>query len=123
MGSAYNIYTGGTRPGETENQEEHMNVNNRTSYEEDQAAFPSDAYTVDGYGGIAWHVYGWETQPGLDTEWDGIDERTGRVICVMVGDNRKFSVDPDEVHPLDELDYCHECGQVGCGHDGLEREA
>ena len=30
-------------------------------YEGDDATFNADAYTVDGYRGIAWHVLGWET--------------------------------------------------------------
>ena len=99
-----------------------MVVHNSTSYEQDDETFSADAYTVDGWGkGIAFYVRGWETQPDEDTEWSGIEERTGNVICTMVGDDRKFSVDPEDVHPLDELAYCRECGQIGCTHDGLDR--
>ena len=94
----------------------------RPNYEADDAAFPADAYSVAGWGaGIAWRVYGWETEPTEDTEWDGIEERTGRVVVVMVGDDRRFSVDPDDLTPLGELDYCASCGQVGCTHDGRDR--
>src|SRR5689334_6422415 len=63
-------------------------------YETDDETFSADAYTVDHYDGIAWRVYGWETAPDEDTEWSGIEERTGRVVCVMVGDDRRFSFDP-----------------------------
>ena len=90
-------------------------------YETDDAAFPAEAYTVDGYRGIAWYVYGWELEPDEDTEWSGIQVRTGRVVCVMVGDDRKFRFDPSELAPLEREDYCGVCGQIGCRHDGLDR--
>ena len=99
-----------------------MQVHKRTKWENDDAAFPADAYSVDGYPGIAWRVFGWETQPDEDTVWSGIEERTGNVICIMVGDDRRYSIDPANVHPLDDLDYCAECGQIGCRHDGRDRE-
>jgi len=76
--------------------------------------YDADAYTVEGYRGIAWGVRGWETEPDEDTEWSGIENRTGRLVCVMVGDDRRFTFDPDEVHPIKAEDYCPECGQIGC---------
>jgi hypothetical protein len=79
------------------------------------------AYTVADEPGIAWRVFGWEVEYTEDTEWDGIMLRTGRLVCVMVGDDRPYLYDPDELTPLDRVDYCGECGQVGCGHDGLDR--
>jgi hypothetical protein len=48
--------------------------------------------------------------------------RTGRVVCVMVGDNARFTFDPDQLTPLDDLAYCTQCGQIGCGHDGRVRD-
>ena len=39
----------------------------------------------------------------------------------MIGDDKHFTFDPDELEPLDREDYCGECGQMGCTHDGLER--
>ena len=95
----------------------------RPNYEVDDKAFPAEAYTIEGYRGVAWRVYGWETQPTEDTEWDGIEERTGKVVCVMVGDDRRSTFEPDELTPLDDLAYCASCGQVGCSHDGRERVA
>jgi hypothetical protein len=83
--------------------------------------YPSDAYAVRGYAGIACYVRGWETEPDDDTEWSGYENRTGRLIVTMIGDDRRFAVDPEDVTPLDELAYCHNCGQVGCGHDGIDR--
>lgn len=79
--------------------------------------YAADAYTVAGWGaGIAWRVFGWETQPDADTEWSGIEERTGKLVCIMVGDDRTFAVDPDDVTPLPDDGYCPECGQTGCMH-------
>ena len=95
----------------------------RQHYESDDETFPADAYVVAGWGaGIAFRVLGWQTEPDEDTEWSGIEERTGRLIVVMVGDDAHHSVDPDDVTPLDRKDYCGECGQVGCAHDGYDRD-
>jgi len=88
----------------------------RHNYEADDTTFPASAYDVAGYRGVAWHVYGWELQPTEDTEWDGIEERTGRVVCVMVGDDRRFTFEPEELTPLRDDDYCGTCGQIGCTH-------
>jgi len=90
----------------------------RPNYEVDETTFPAEAYTVQGYKGVAWRVYGWEIEPTEDTEWDGIEERTGRAVCVMVGDDRRFTFEPDDLTPLNGDDYCGSCGQVGCSHDG-----
>lgn len=32
----------------------------------------------------------------------------------MVGDDRVHLVDPDDLTKIEDDDYCHECGQVGC---------
>lgn len=89
---------------------------------EDAPEYPADAYTVVGWGGgIAWRVLGWETEPDNDTEWTGIEERTGRLVCMMIGDDKRFAIDPAHLAPIDERDYCHVCGQVGCTHDGIDR--
>lgn len=93
----------------------------RPNYETDKEAFPADAYSVHGSSGIAWRVLGWETVSDEDTEWSGIETRTGRVVIHMVGDDRKFSYDPDEIKPIAREEYCGECGQMGCTHDGLDR--
>lgn len=31
--------------------------------------------------------------------------------------------DPEDITPLEREAYCGECGQIGCCHDGLERDA
>lgn len=88
----------------------------RAHYEKDDAAFPATAYRVNtrAGSGVAWYVLGWETEPDEDTEWSGMEQRTGRVVAVMVGDDRKHSIDPDDLTPLAEEDYCPGCGQIGC---------
>ena len=101
-------------------------------YESDDESFPADAYRIDGHGGVAWRVRGWQTEPG-ETEWYDDDAgewvydeepapvRTGRVVCVMVGDDHRWTFDPEDIHPLEREEYCGVCGQIGCGHDGLDR--
>ena len=79
-------------------------------------------YTVGGWGkGIAFWIDCAETEHDDDTEWTGYVHETGRVLAVMVGDDKRHSVDPSDLTLLDNLDYCTECGQVGCSHDGRER--
>ena len=109
----------------------------RKNYESDDERFSADAYTIKGYRGVAWRVLGWETEPG-ETEWwdatggeDGEGEmvldddpepvRTGRVVARMVGDDHRFTFDESDLTPLTREEYCGECGQIGCGHDGLDR--
>lgn len=96
---------------------------NRRHYESDDETFTADAYTVAGWGaGIAFRVLGWETEPDEDTEWSGCENRTGRVIVRMIGDDARHSVDESDITPIAREDYCGECGQIGCTHDGLDRE-
>ena len=93
----------------------------KPTYEADSESFSAEAYRVKGYEGIAWRVYGWETVPDEDTEWTGINTPTGRVVARMIGDDRLFTFEPDEIEPLEREEYCSECGQIGCTHDGLDR--
>jgi len=83
---------------------------------EDAPEFSANAYRVLGWDGVAFSVYGWETEPDEDTEWSGQEVRTGNLLCVMVGDDRPFSIDPDDVAPLADDEYCASCGQIGCSH-------
>ena len=73
-----------------------------------------DHVTVTDYPGIAFFISRWETKPDEDTEWTGIEEPTGNVEIVMVGDDRVFVYDPEDLTALDEGDYCPSCGQIGC---------
>lgn len=68
----------------------------RAHYETDETTFSANAYSVRGYGGIAFRVLGWETEPDEDTEWTGYEVRTGRVIAIMIGDDHKHVIDDTE---------------------------
>ncbi len=109
---------------------------NTTDTTNGQAAIDFDAhYRVDGYRGIAWSLIGYahETLPticyGEDedgneveledwSETERVDDLT-KVVAVMVGDDRKFTFDVDEVTPINEDAFCHECGQIGCTHGNI----
>lgn len=77
---------------------------------EDAPEYNADAYSVLGYKGIAFCVLGWEVK---STEDEG--DRTGNLVMVMIGDDRHHSIDPDDISPLNDEDYCSTCGQIGCG--------
>jgi hypothetical protein len=81
-----------------------------------EGEYDADAYQVNRNKGIAWAVLGWETEPDEDTEWSGIENRTGNLVCYMIGDDQHFSVEPDDLIPISDEEFCHGCGQVGCGH-------
>lgn len=87
----------------------------RYHYDTDRPDPYPDAVSVDGWRGIAFHVLGWQTEPDEDTEWTGMEVRTGRLVVVMVGDDQMHLADPDEITPLRSDEYCHSCGQIGCG--------
>lgn len=91
-------------------------------YEKDPQAFPADTYRERGGLAIAWRVFGWEIQPEEETEGAGSKQRTGRVVAVMVGDDRPFLFDPEDLEALPEGTWCVECGQIGCTVDGRERD-
>ncbi len=99
-----------------------MRTNRCPHYEEDDTTFHAPAYTVRGWGqGIAFSVRGWEVEPDEDTEWSGIEARTGRVVVTMIGDDARFVVDEDDITPIAREDYCGECGQIGCTCAGYDR--
>ena len=80
-------------------------------------------YSVHGYDySVAWRALSYETWRDEDYEWTGIEnENYDRVVCVMVGDDRKFTFDVEDMIPIEDNAYCHECGQIGCGwHTGEE---
>jgi hypothetical protein len=81
-----------------------------------------DVVSVDGWPGVAFVIVGEETAPTPDTWWDGIEEPTGMLVAVMVGDDYRHSVDPANCQPISDGDYCASCGQMGCTHDGRSWE-
>ena len=62
----------------------------------------------------------WEEETG-EGEWID-DTDSNQVIVVMVGDDHRHTVDADDLTKINDLDYCHVCGQIGCTHDGWERD-
>lgn len=90
----------------------------RQHWDRDDETFSAEAYNWDG---IAVVVLGWETALDEDTEWSGYEVRTGRIVVRMIGDHERHVVDVSDVTPIAREDYCGECGQIGCGHDGLDR--
>lgn len=94
-------------------------------------------YKVDGFRGVAFYLLGWaqETRqvevPLCDhevdephdeceyvTETEQVDSDTF-VRAVMVGDDTVHFVDVDDLHKIEDGDYCPECGQIGCKAYGL----
>jgi hypothetical protein len=84
------------------------------------------AYKVEGYRGIAWYVVGYVKDIQVNPVYDEDDEYTGfddweevedrsKVVCIMVGDDRKFTFDIEDLAKLNEEEYCPSCGQIGCG--------
>jgi len=75
-----------------------------------------DTVRVSGYRGIAFRYLGPETRPDEDTEWSGFEPETGMALVVMVGDDRRHVVDPADMTPLADDEFCGGCGQIGCSH-------
>lgn len=76
-------------------------------------------YMIEGEVKVAWYCIGYVEVKDEDFEWTGIityDE--SRVVCVMVGDDREFNFDIEDLIPIADEDYCSECGQIGCTADG-----
>ena len=95
-------------------------------------------FRVKRWPGVAVRIYGypqvWEPCMAILEDEDGeefeedtgegewVNDMDGDVLVVMVGDDKRHRVSIEDLIPLDELDYCAECGQIGCGHDGRDRE-
>lgn len=98
-----------------------------------------DTVRVEGHGAVAWHVDAYATE-WTEEKWEYIPEwgpeddqdswaylepeqieDSTRVDCHMIGDDRTFTFELDELVPLAREDYCGECGQIGCTHDAYDR--
>jgi hypothetical protein len=66
---------------------------------------------VDGRSGVAWHVLYVERRPNGDES----------VHCQMIGDDRSEPFNRDDLTVIEREDFCGQCGQLGCEHDGLDR--
>ena len=78
-------------------------------------------YAHEDFAGIALYVRGPVQLYDLETE-QTVDD-ADRVRVVMVGDDREHVVFRDDLRAIDDLDYCLQCGQIGCAHDGRDRDA
>lgn len=96
-----------------------------------------DAVRCRRFRGVACRVEGHETEEQIiEPDWDTLvdddgnpmdadvwwpDEDdvehvpTGRLIVVMVGDDMRHSVEPEDLTPIDDDEFCGSCGQLGCG--------
>jgi hypothetical protein len=90
-------------------------------------------YAVRGWKGIAFRIDGfprrfepytalavdeetgeeYEEETG-EGEWVEQDESCGRVVVIMVGDDREHEVDVEDLTPLADGEYCGSCGSIGC---------
>lgn len=85
---------------------------------------------VKGYSGVAFWLDDWAKEV-KDEMFSFIDDETGEVFwgwdevevvsdsmveCYMIGDDRKFVVDIQDLTPININDFCGSCGQIGCGH-------
>jgi hypothetical protein len=87
----------------------------------------SKAYRVDGHDGIAWRATSHVEESVLVHDYYEDDDgsasyaeyedvvNTSMVNAHMVGDDRNFVFDVDDLTPLEDDEYCGSCGQVGCG--------
>lgn len=84
--------------------------------------YPGAAWTIDGPTMV--DEYDPDTGENV-TDWTGykVPAVPATVDAHMIGDDRTFRFDADELIELDDDDYCAECGQIGCTADGRDREA
>lgn len=98
-------------------------------------------YRVEGFGGVAFYLNGyvqrWRIPDAeLTCEDDGclhegpwcwtdpepeVTEDRDWVRAVMVGDDREHEIEVSILLPLAREEFCGQCGQIGCTHDGLDR--
>ena len=53
-------------------------------------------------------------------EPEEVEDRS-RVVAHMIERERAIVADIDDVRPIGDMDYCAQCGQIGCTHDGRDR--
>ena len=98
----------------------------------------SKVYRVKGFQGVACRIVGYpqrfepyyfeeggtDDNPTYYTEHGGEwvdDTDCGNVYVRMIGDDHRHTVHLADCTEIGELDYCSECGQLGCTHDGRDR--
>ncbi len=86
--------------------------------------FGDARYSVASMKGVAFWAKRWpqvyEADEDGEFQFDEkVSDTKGPVIMVMVGDRTdrtEHYIDPSELVRIGEDDYCHECGQIACGH-------
>ncbi len=49
--------------------------------------------------------------------WEEVEVISNSVVeCYMVGDDKMYKFDIDELTAVNVNDFCYSCGQIGCGH-------
>lgn len=84
-------------------------------------------YKVKGHPGVAFFVSGYpkhfEPYNSDDNDGKWIEDKDGdRVFVTMVGDDHKFEVDKSDLIPLDDSEYCRDCGQTGCTSNTISED-
>jgi len=90
-------------------------------------------YKVAGLSGVAFYLKGYATidhevehhyctdddhdESGCFIELETVADEES-VVAVMVGDDYEHIVNVSDLTKIDEDDYCHGCGQIGCTADG-----
>ncbi len=93
-------------------------------------------YSVATMPGVAFYLKGYATrqEPIMILDYDEDDQKEYRVesgdyeevevddevIAIMVGDDREFVVDVEDLILISDEDYCSGCGQIGCAHGRIE---
>lgn len=80
-------------------------------------------YAVRNYRGFAFYLRGYvklQVPPEIEGDEPEEVEDRSQVIAVMVGDDRKHIIEVDDLRLLGEDEFCHTCGQIGCGCDVRE---
>lgn len=87
--------------------------------------------SAEGYSGIAFWIDDWAkdiqeryaeyVEDGDSGEvffgWEEVEVISDSIVeCYMIGDNKMFRFDIEDLTPIDVNDFCGSCGQIGCGH-------
>ena len=111
---------------------------------EDPYAELGDGSLANAYEEAYWSAFGDEIERKVETMrgptleldedaaykvagWEGVGFRYvgqtfgGRARMVMIGDDKEWLVDAEDVETIGDNDYCASCGQIGCEADGRDR--
>jgi hypothetical protein len=117
----------------------------------DHAIKVGDSVTVPRSNGVAWRFWGHPVKREYsEPYWESVVEEcdcfdkaecnrknhgywvedpegyesveADKAVVVMVGDDQRLTYDMEDLTPLPDEAFCGECGQIGCTHDGKERD-